>query len=74
MKKNINDQLLGKKESTLQPGGLSILGMFALFSSAAGALKEVPTWESALGVLASPWQLVEHIGVMPRARACKFPC
>ena len=51
MRKNINDQLLGKTESTLQPGGLSRLGMFALCSSAAGALKEVPTWESAPGVL-----------------------
>ena len=51
MRKNINDQLLGKTELTLQPGGLSRLGMFALCSSAAGALKEVPTWESAPGVL-----------------------
>ena len=42
MRKNMNDQLLEKMESTLQPGGLSILGMFALCSSAAGALKEVP--------------------------------
>ena len=54
IRKNINDQLLGKTELTLQPGGLSILGMFALCSSAAGAFKEVPMWESAPGVLASP--------------------
>ena len=54
MRKNINDQLLGKTESTLQPVRLSRLGMFALCSSAAGALKEVPTWESAPGVLPGP--------------------